>query len=295
MTTFAHILVPIDYEAPADAALRVAGRLARAAKGRLLVAHTLPLPVYTTTEFPISPIDGQWIAEESERLRAHARTVLEADGEVPAFEVDVVVDTTVLRIIQLAAERRVDLIVMGTHGRTGFKHLLLGSVTEKVVRLAPCPVLTVRAGRAPHLGMLAAEAHGAKAKASARVAGPGEVGDLMRRSPVTIGPDAMLEEARLLMARHRIRHLPVVDDGKLVGMLSPSDIGPHVGQLGRTKVNAAMTADPVSVGTGVDAATAANLMLERGVRALPVVEGETVVGVLSASDIVEEYARAARR
>lgn len=293
MTTFAHILVPLDYEAPADAALRVAGRLARAAKGRLLVAHTLPLPVYTTTEFPISPIDGQWITEESERLRVHARTVLEADGEVPAFEVDVVVDTTVLRIIQLAAERRVDLIVMGTHGRTGIKHLLLGSVTEKVVRLAPCPVLTVRAGGSPHLGMLAAEAHAAKPPV--RVGGPGEVGDLMRRSPVTIAPDAMLEEARLLMARHRIRHLPVVDHGKLVGMLSPSDIGPHVGQLARTKVNAAMTADPVSVGTGVDAATAANLMLERGVRALPVVEGEAVVGVLSASDIVEEYARAARR
>jgi CBS domain-containing protein len=293
MTTFAHILVPLDYEAPADAALRVAGRLARAAKGRLLIAHTLPLPVYTTTEFPISPIDGQWIAEESERLRTHARTVLEADGEVPAFEVDVVVDTTVLRVIQLAAERRVDLIVMGTHGRTGIKHLLLGSVTEKVVRLAPCPVLTVRAGREPHLGMLAAEAHAAARPA--HVSGPGEVGDLMRRSPVTIAPEAMLDEARLLMARHRIRHLPVVDHGKLVGMLSPSDIGPHVGQLTRTKVNAAMTSDPVSVGTGVDAATAANLMLERGVRALPVVEGEAVVGVLSASDIVEEYARAARR
>ena len=293
MTTFAHILVPIDYEAPADAALRVAGRLARAAKGRLLVAHTLPLPIYTTTEFPISPIDGQWIAEEAERLRAHARTVLEVDGEVPAFEVDVVVDTTVLRIIQLAAERRVDLIVLGTHGRTGLKHLLLGSVAEKVVRLAPCPVLTVHAGREPHLGALAAEAHAGGHPAHA--AGPGEVGELMRRSPVTIAPDAMLEEARLLMAKHRIRHLPVVERGKLVGMLSPSDLAPHLGQLGRTKVNAAMTSNPISVGTGVDAATAASLMLERGVRALPVVAGEQVVGVLSASDILEEYARAARR
>ena len=70
-----------------------------------------------------------------------------------------VVDTAVLRIVQLAAERRVDLIVMGTHGRSGLKHLLLGSVAAKVVRLAPCPVLTVHAGREPHLGALAAEAH----------------------------------------------------------------------------------------------------------------------------------------
>ena len=116
----------------------------------------------------------------------------------------------------------------------------------------------------------------------------------MRRSPVTIAPDAMLEEARQLMAKHRIRHLPVVERGKLVGILSTSDLGAHVGQLARTKVNAAMTANPICVGSGVDAATAARLMLERGVRALPVVDGEKVIGVISASDIIEEYARAAR-
>jgi CBS domain-containing protein len=293
MTTFANILVPIDYEAAADAALRVAGRLARAAKGRLLVVHTLPLPIYTMTEFPVSPIDNRWIAEETERLRQHARAVLEADGDVPAFEVDVAVDTAVLRIIQLAAERRVDLIVMGTHGRSGIKHLLLGGVAAKLVRLAPCPVLTVHADHEPHLGMLAAEAHAATHPAP--VAGPGEVGELMRRSPLTIAPGAMLEEARLLMTRHRIRHLPVVEHGKLVGMLSPSDLGPHLGQLGRTKVNAAMTSDPICVAVRVDAATAARLMLDRGVRALPVVEGEQVIGIISASDILEEYARAARR
>jgi nucleotide-binding universal stress UspA family protein/CBS domain-containing protein len=297
MNAFTHILVPVDYEGPADAALRVAGLLARASKGRLLVAHTLPFPVYTMSEFPISPIDGQWIAEETERLRAHVRSVLEAEGEVPAFEVDVIVDTTALRIIQLAAERRVDLIVMGTEGRTGLRHLLLGSVAEKVVRLAPCPVLTVRAGREPHLGMLAAQAHAAGQAAghAAPVASPGEVGQLMRRLPVTIGPDAMLEEARVLMAKHRIRHLPVVERGKLVGILSNGDLGPHVGQLARTKVNAAMMPEPTCVGTGVDAAAAAHLMLERQVRVLPVVDGEEVVGVISASDIVEEYARAARR
>lgn len=292
MTTFANILVPVDYEAPADAALRVAGNLARAAKGRMLVTHALPLPIYTMTEYPIAPVDGAWIREETTRLERHVRAVLEPDGEVPAFEVDVRVDTPALRVLQLAAERRVDVIVMGTHGRTGLKHLLLGSVAAKVARLAPCPVLTVPLRREAHLGALAAEAH--TARPATTTTGPGEVSELMHRSPITIGPDALLEEAQRAMSEHRIRHLPVVEDGKLVGMLSTVDLGPHVGHLGRTRVNAAMTPDPTTVGTGVDAAAAARLMLERRVRALPVVDGERVVGVISVSDILEEYARAAR-
>ncbi len=292
MTTFTHILVPLDYEAAADAALRVAGNLARAAKGRVLVAHMLPLPVYTMAEFPMAPIDGQWIREETERLRTHVRDVLAADGDVPAFEVDVCVDTPALRILQLAGERRVDVIVMGTHGRTGLRHLMLGSVAAKVARLAPCPVLIVPATRAPHLGALAAEAHAHAPQAAP--SGPGEVGELMRRAPITIDSQAKLDAARDLMRDHRVRHLPVVDDGRLVGMLSSADLGPHLGQLAHTKVNAAMTADPTTVATDVDAATAARLMLERRVRALPVVAGERVVGILSASDILEEYAHAAR-
>ena len=81
MTTFTNILVPVDYEAPADAALRVAGDLARAAKGRLLVTHALPLPIYTMAEYPIAPVDGGWIREETERLRTHVRAVLERDEE----------------------------------------------------------------------------------------------------------------------------------------------------------------------------------------------------------------------
>lgn len=292
MTTFTHILVPIDYEAAADAALRVAGNLARAAHGRLLVMHVLPFPVYAAVEFPIAIPNGEWVREETERLRTYVRTTLEADGAVPTFEVDVCIDAAAPRILQLAAERRVDAIVLGTHGRKGFRHLLLGSVAAKVARLAPCPVLIVPATREPHVGALAAEAHAHPPTAA--VGGPGEVGELMRRVPVTIGSEAKLDEAYARMNEYRIRHLPVVDGDRLVGMLSSADLGPHLGQLGRTKVNAAMTPNPTTVGTDVDAVTAARLMLERRVRALPVVAGERVVGILSTSDILEEYARVAR-
>ncbi|MEO6029919.1 MAG: universal stress protein [Candidatus Binatia bacterium] len=294
MTAFNTILVPLDYEAPADAALKTAAQLARAGKGRLLVTHSLPVPMYTAPEFALAYFDDAWMATERERLRAHVTAVLEPEGEPPPFELDLVMDSPGLRIIQLAAERRVDLIVMGTHGRTGFKHLVLGSVAERVVRLAPCPVLTLHGGTPAHLGTLAAAASAGRRHGATPVFAPGEVGQLMRRSPITIGPDAMLEEARTLMVEHRIRHLPVVELGKLVGMLASGDLGPHLSQLARTKVNSAMTTDPTTVSASVDAATAARLMLDRYVRALPVVDGETVVGVISASDIVEEYARAAR-
>ena len=78
-----------------------------------------------------------------------AKTVAEWRKEAEATGVKVTA-TTVLgpafhSILDEAAKGKFDLIVMGTHGRTGVKHVLLGSVAEKVVRLARCPVLTVRA------------------------------------------------------------------------------------------------------------------------------------------------------
>lgn len=61
-----------------------------------------------------------------------------------AIKSEVVLGRPFLRIIEYASARQIDLIVLGTHGRSGLQHALLGSVTEKVVRKAPCPVLTIR-------------------------------------------------------------------------------------------------------------------------------------------------------
>jgi universal stress protein A len=60
------------------------------------------------------------------------------------WDADVAAGPSAETIVHVAHERSADLIVMGTHGRTGLSHVLLGSVAEKVVRLAPCPVLTVK-------------------------------------------------------------------------------------------------------------------------------------------------------
>ena len=79
------------------------------------------------------------LAERLRRRRIAARTLLESG--VPY---QVIVDT--------ARRARADMIIMATHGRTGFAHLLLGSVTEKVVRTATCPVLTLRVGSGARTG-----------------------------------------------------------------------------------------------------------------------------------------------
>jgi nucleotide-binding universal stress UspA family protein len=287
MTLFKDILVPIDYSEPADAALRLAARLAHAANGRLLVAHVL-MPGTALTESPILPVDSDWIGEERTRLAAHVQERLAHAGVVPPFSVEVEADAPFLGIVRLAAERKVDCIVMGSQGRSALRRLALGGVVEKVVRLAPCPVITVH-------GDVDA---GSTTAAGARASHPralDEGTELPYRSPVTIAASATLAEARSLLARYGIRHLPVVDGHKLVGMLSDADLGPHVGYLDRTKVDAAMTPNPTTIGPDANAAVAADLMLRHKVRALPVTDGEEVIGVVSVTDILEEYLRAARR
>jgi nucleotide-binding universal stress UspA family protein len=86
---------------------------------------------------------------ETIRRDYHEEALMQLNELVPpsfpgVWESQVVAGDSADTIVQMAGELAVDLIVMGTHGRTGLQHVLLGSVAEKVVRLAPCPVLTVR-------------------------------------------------------------------------------------------------------------------------------------------------------
>lgn len=294
MRALQQILVPVDYSEASSAALVMAADLARAFKARLLVLHLLRFDVFGATEFFPVVLPGQStigdeldLATEIERLERHVRQVLGNDA--PAFEAVVDWGSPYHEIVTYAIERRADLIVIGTNGRTGIKHALIGSVAEKTVRLAPCPVLTVRADAFAAATVPAVdEPHRGASRPS------GGVGRLMCRAPVTVGPDDMLSTARAAMARAGVRHLPVVDGKRLVGMLSDRDLPEHVGQLERTHVHVAMTPNPTTVSADVSAETAARMMLDRRVRALPVVEGERVVGVLTASDILEDYVRAAR-
>lgn len=137
------ILCPVDFSESSEHALRYAKAFAQAHQARLLLLHVVDLPAgYLTSEIPL-PADAleQQKAACTENLTAVTETVRR---EHPQTDWLVEEGNPSPRIIETARKHNVDLIVIGTHGRTGLAHVLLGSVAEKVVRRAPCPVLTVK-------------------------------------------------------------------------------------------------------------------------------------------------------
>jgi acetoin utilization protein AcuB len=115
------------------------------------------------------------------------------------------------------------------------------------------------------------------------------VGHHMTHNPVVIGPDEFLAVAEEQMHRRSFRRLPVVSNGKLVGIVTDGNLRQHLGYLGKTKVNAAMTENVVTVTPNDTIEKAAHLMLERKIGGLPVVEGDHLVGIITYSDILETF------
>jgi nucleotide-binding universal stress UspA family protein len=137
------ILCPTDFSEPSAHALEQATRLAGSFRARLTVLHVRP----TVTPHPDMPADGPvapWLVAELNELRQRVTaSCSEAAGGGMAAEPMVAAGDPVREIVRYATTLPADLVVMGTHGVSGFRHLVLGSITEKVLRTAPCPVLTV--------------------------------------------------------------------------------------------------------------------------------------------------------
>jgi nucleotide-binding universal stress UspA family protein len=141
--TMQHILVPVDFSGSAEQALAYAIGLARKLSARLTllhVIHIMPMGVVDGTDLPDSYIQ-ELDAAVQDRMEAYRQRVQDAGL---AGAVLVVPGVPFQSIVDTARDQQVDLIVMGTQGRTGLAHAFLGSVAEKVVRLAPCPVLVTR-------------------------------------------------------------------------------------------------------------------------------------------------------
>ena len=142
MTTFERILVPTDFSEHSLNATRVALDIAQRYGGKVTLVHVDDPVAYAFPDgYPAPANAREAIRKEVQQQLAVAQA--EAALVHPGVETQVLEGPTAIAICDFA-RNRFDLIVMGTHGRTGVARLLLGSVAEQVVRLAPCPVLTIR-------------------------------------------------------------------------------------------------------------------------------------------------------
>jgi nucleotide-binding universal stress UspA family protein len=144
---FARILVPTDFSETSDAALAYAKALAAQLDASLHLLHVFADPyaaaAYAPEVYAPLPADARERAIRDVEQRLGER-MDPAEQERFKATTAVVTGLTAKQIVRYADSQQIDLIVMGTHGRRGVAHLILGSVAEHVVRTSNCPVLTVR-------------------------------------------------------------------------------------------------------------------------------------------------------
>ena len=142
---FNHILVPIDFGEPSqqavDAAIELAGRFG----GQLTLLHVYEIPAYVYSGVTFSTTDLFAPIEDAAREQL-AKALVDVKRKIPGAKAVLRRGPPAPEILAAIAELHPDLVVMGTHGRKGMSHALLGSVAEKVVRLSTAPVLTMRCG-----------------------------------------------------------------------------------------------------------------------------------------------------
>jgi universal stress protein A len=148
--TITRILVPTDFSADASAAFAYARELARVFDATVHLLHVVEYPLAASawsSEIYTAEIAGlqlNMVRDAEQHLRG-----LAADDS--ALSTEVRLGNAAKQIVEAAREMAIDLIVMGTRGRTGLAHVIVGSVAERVVRFAPCPVLTLRGDTTSHI------------------------------------------------------------------------------------------------------------------------------------------------
>jgi nucleotide-binding universal stress UspA family protein len=138
------VLCPIDFSENARAAMRVAVDVCRQHDADLVLFHSYELPGYTLPEGSVvtSPKMLQDLADRAEEHLLEWQRAAQDLG-APRVAIAKGIGEPAAEIVELGRDGAFDLIVVGTHGRTGIRHALLGSIAERVVRRAGCPVLTV--------------------------------------------------------------------------------------------------------------------------------------------------------
>jgi nucleotide-binding universal stress UspA family protein len=260
---FRRILCPVDFDENAANALAVAAQMARQTDGTVLVLHVVPMvipptgmPVYVDLYKEQEKVASARLQELAARcLRGVKHELSTHSGEVASS------------ILRLEKQLGIDVVVMATHGRRGFSRFFLGSVAEMVLRESSCPVLTVQ--------------------------GPlnnrEQVGHWMTHSPLAASPDEKLSSVHARMREGRFRSMPVLDQGKLVGIITERDLRGRSASLETTEVRAAMTAEVLTVTPQTPAREAARLLRERKIGAVPVMQDGELVGIVSGTDLLGAF------
>ena len=256
---FHSILVPVDFDQSATVALDLAKQIAAGGDAVIHLLHVVAILLVPGEAANVVVVREDQVRAELERL---------ANEQLSGIRCQVHVRTgdTARAVVEAAHDLGADLIVMPTHGRHGLPRFFLGSVAERVVREAPCPVLTVRPSIAQHESR--------------------PVGKLMLKNPPSVSPDQTLAQAHAIMQRDDLLSLPVVVNGSLAGIITDRDIRTHLEHLDDTPVAKAMAIGPVTVAPSMPVEEAARLLVKLGVGALPVVENGRLVGMLSTREVI---------
>jgi len=145
MPQFKKILVPVDFSRCSADAFRYGLSIARQYRSRIILLHVVDFRVYESI-FHIHMVPQDQAFETLKKIAVGKFAEMLADFDTADVEVEqrVLEGHPYIEIVRTAAREEVDLVVIGTHGRSGLDHILFGSVAEKVVRKAPCPVLAVK-------------------------------------------------------------------------------------------------------------------------------------------------------
>ncbi len=136
------ILVPTDFSELSNEAVDYAYSMAKRIDAKMIFLHTLEWPDHPDE---MTPMYDEGYAFMKDRANAMLHDLVER-AEKEGLEASAALADGVpfVEIIQAARKNNADMIIMGTHGRTGLSHIMMGSQAERVVRQAPCPVLTVK-------------------------------------------------------------------------------------------------------------------------------------------------------
>ena len=261
------ILCPVDFDDNSVRALEEAALLAKGAGAKLHVLHVVPMVI-----LPVgSPVYIDIFKSQEDAAREQLKELARAHLGGVDHELAVELGDPASAIIGAEKRLGVDLVVMATHGRTGFARFFLGSVAEMVLRESVCAVLTVRYERRDrHL-----------------------VRGWMSRNPLTAHPEEKVAAVATRMRAGRVLSMPVVHGTHLAGMVSEFEIREIKGAPEDVEVRSIMVENPPKVDPTTAVEEAGRVLVEKKVQSLPVVDNGNLVGIISLRHILHALVEAA--